>query len=497
MPTALNKLCLSLLPTSEKELHEWLKTPLDADILEIRTDHLPELDISALRGQISIPLITTLRSSAEGGFFAGSHQESIRSVQNAIDAGSDYVDIEFSQAEHILPKLKMNDKTKVVLSVHTAETQLVVLSSLLTAMLATAADVYKIVFHANHLNDCITAFKLIEEAQALGIKFVIHAMGDHGKNSRLIGAFMGNEWTYIAHAVDKTTAIGQLTTLEAETFYHLRQKKRHTRILGLIGSPIQQSKGWRLHNRLIANHVSSPAKNSDDYIYLNFEVSNFDEFWSVWKDRLHGLSVTLPHKETVMEQLHDFSPEVRISGVCNTMVRTSEGWYGYNTDFLALQSLLSPHKKRLENGGLVIGTGATARSAIAALKRLEISPIFMVGRNEERGNDLAKRMGVDFLMESEVHYAGVSGVVQTTPVGMMPYTDKYPIGTSHFRKGRLVLDVIYNPPVTRFLQIAEERGCEIISGLEMFLLQAARQFELFTGKTVTNDEVRKAWRKIA
>lgn len=117
---------------------------------------------------------------------------------------------------------------------------------------------------------------------------------------------------------------------------------------------------------------------------------------------------------------------MRISGACNTVVRSEKGWRGYNTDLTAMETILRPHFELLRGGGLVVGTGATARSAIAALKRLEVNPIFLVGRNDKRGKLLSELYGVEYLKEGEIHYASASVIIQTTPVGMVPYTDKYP-----------------------------------------------------------------------
>lgn len=185
-----------------------------------------------------------------------------------------------------------------------------------------------------------------------------------------------------------------------------------------------------------------------------------------------------------------------MSGVCNTVVATKTGWRGHNTDLLAMEQILRPHQETIKNGGLIVGTGATARSAIAALKRLEVNPIFVVGRNDDRGKMLSQKFGIDYLNFNEIHYASAVVIIQTTPVGMSPYIDKYPPGTALFRKNRVVLDVIYNPAETRFLKIAKDRGCVAISGVEMFLAQAAKQFEIFTDEPVSIAEVRRVWEEL-
>lgn len=489
------KLCVSLLPESRAQLEEWLPQTAAADLLEIRIDRICDADISQICALAPHPVIITLRSRSEGGLWEGSDDEYRQILQKAIEAGAAYIDVEFSRADHILPQLQRGN-TRVVLSHHTPERSLNSLKRTFNKMLAHPAEVYKLIFSAKTLNDSATALELAEFAAERGVQYIIHAMGEHGQLSRIIGATRGNAWTYVAKDYEEATASGQPALHEARDFYFLHRKTPGTRILGLVGSPIQQSRGWRLHNQLIHRHIPPHNGNGVDYLYLNFPADDFAKFWTEWEKYLYGLSVTIPYKEKAIKFLNDWSTEVLISGVCNTIVRGAGGWRGHNTDLLAIEQLLRPHQEVIRNSGVVIGTGATARSAIAALKRLEVNPIFVVGRNRERGKMLSQKYGVDFLQFDEIHYATASVIVQTTPVGMVPYTDQYPPGTSLFRKNRVVLDVVYNPRETRFLRIARERGCVTISGEEMFLLQATKQFEIFTDVAVSVAELRKLWEEI-
>lgn len=506
------KLCVSLMPQSLSQLKEWLPRCEEADLVEIRLDYLPGLDCKKIRPLTTRPLIAALRSRREGGFWEGDPAKALAVLRKASKAGVDYLDVELSSAGQILPKLKA-ESTRVLLSHHAETANPGRLKTLLKQMAEIPADAYKLVFRAKSLHDNLIALELMEAAKALQLKFIIHAQGEAGQPSRLLGALRGNCWTYVSADFAEETAPGQLSLHDALHHYNLPAKSPGAKILGLVGSPIGQSPGWRLHNRLIAQKISgkdsgreagNAANASKDFLYLNFPADHLDEFWLDWCESatpgceaLHGLSVTVPYKEKIVKHLNELSTEVKISGVCNTVVREKQGWKGYNTDLLALETLLRSYREELRNGGLVVGTGATARSAIVALKRLEATPIFVVGRNIERGKLLADTFGIDFLDEKEVHYASAAVIIQTTPVGMFPHSDKYPVGTALFRKDRVVLDVVYNPEETRFLQIARERGCITISGVEMFLLQAARQFELFTGIAVTLEEVREAWKEIA
>ncbi len=497
MSSKVSKLCVSLIPENYGQLQKWLPQCTGSDLLEIRIDLLKSPDFEKIRKLVDKPLIITPRTPSEGGRWPGSVRDYIKILQAACAAGVDYVDVEFPLAKLVFPQLDRG-KTQIVLSHHSGEKTLDALTAIFDEMRARDADVFKLILEADSLKESAIALDLLGHAAQSGVQFVIHAMGENGLPSRLIGATRGNAWTYVAKDYDQETASGQPALHEARDFYFLHKKSPNTRTLGLAGWPIQQSKGWRLHNRLIDLKMSFAKSETtgSDYLYVNFPTENLDEFWANWQAHLHGLSVTIPHKEQMIKHLTEFSTEVRMSGVCNTVVATKTGWRGHNTDLLAMEQLLRPHQETIKNGGLIVGTGATARSAIAALKRLEVNPIFVVGRNDERGKMLSRKFGIDYLGFGEIHYASAVVIIQTTPVGMSPYVDEYPPGTALFRKNRVVLDVIYNPAETRFLKIAKERGCVAISGVEMFLAQAAKQFEIFTGKPVSIAEVRRVWEEI-
>jgi shikimate dehydrogenase len=145
---------------------------------------------------------------------------------------------------------------------------------------------------------------------------------------------------------------------------------------------------------------------------------------------------------------------------------------------------------------LVYGTGATARSTIAALRELKIEKIYLTGRNTAAGNKLVSEFGVNFMPMNQLKDILFAGIIQTTSVGMYPNTIELPPLADFFRPGMLVFDVIFNPVKTRLLEEAEEAGCRIISGTEMYIRQALRQFELFSGKHTTLDMVEKIWKTL-
>ena len=494
-----SKMCVSLLPDSAEQLADWIRQYGEADMFELRLDRFPEINFEWLRRLTDKPLIVTLRLAQEGGFWTGSENERRDIFQQALNAGMDYLDVEWQSAPSLLPLLSRPPGSGIVLSHHTQTTEFEELRDIFDRMLTFDANVYKLVFPAHSLNDNLAALKLLEYSRSRKAKAVVHASGEAGTVSRLIGALRGNCWTYLAPDARHRTAPGQITLGEAVSYFFLKEKSPASAVVGLVGHPIEQSRGWRLHNLLLHNQKRTSGNGSrslHDFIYLNFPTADFTAFWEPWKNYLDGLSVTLPHKEKIVPYLEHLSPAVQVSGVCNTVIKRQGHWWGFNTDLHALLELLQPHRQHLQQGVLIIGTGATARSAIAALQQLEIEQIFITGRNIRRGKFLRDIFGIHFLPLNKLEEAKISGIIQTTPVGMFPHGEQIPPGSRLFREGMVVLDVVYNPPLTRFLNIAREKGCTIISGEEMFLRQAAKQFEIFSGCAISLEEVRRAWKQI-
>jgi 3-dehydroquinate dehydratase/shikimate dehydrogenase len=487
------KSCLSFLPESNSELNAILEKSYSSDLIELRLDHLSEVSFPKIRKSFRQSVIITIRLPEEGGFWKYSSKQRIPLLQSALDEGMDYIDLEWKYAGNLLKELVLKKNSKVIISDHTSKKEFDDLKEIFQKMKKIPGDVYKLVFNATEINDNLIALRLQEVFKENTSKFIIHAMGEPGKLSRILGALKGNAWTYVSTDSWKETASGQPTLDEFNTFY-LPEKSDNIRIIGLIGYPIAQSPGWKLHNRLI--HLCKEKSGTkfspeNDFIYLNFPVSDFNYFWHGWNNRISGLSITIPHKEKLSALQKIDAPEVVKSGVCNTILKRENDWYAFNLDFLAIADLLKPYKERLKEGVLVIGTGATTRTTIAVLKDFGIDSIFITGRNEKRGLELSRIFSVSFLKMDQLDGKKISGMIQTTPVGMYPDINQCPEVVKFLKPGQVVLDVIHNPAKTAFQKVAENLGCTILSGRDMFIDQAWRQFQVFSGIEIEFEMVQK------
>jgi 3-dehydroquinate dehydratase/shikimate dehydrogenase len=229
-----------------------------------------------------------------------------------------------------------------------------------------------------------------------------------------------------------------------------------------------------------------------DAVYLPFLVSpsHLRDFFSMAsKLPLSGFSVTIPHKQKIIRYLDAVDPLARRIGAVNTVWRKAGKWRGTNTDAPGITGPLSRLMKLQNSSVLVVGNGGAARSAAFALSDAG-SKIALVGRNPDRVRALAKICGAEPLLKDQLANRHFDALVHATPIGMFPHVNEC------FFNGNIpaevVFDMVYNPGETVLLRRATEQGKTAIPGLEMFIEQAVRQFELWTGDSAPRAVMLKA-----
>jgi 3-dehydroquinate dehydratase / shikimate dehydrogenase len=204
---------------------------------------------------------------------------------------------------------------------------------------------------------------------------------------------------------------------------------------------------------------------------------------------LAGFSVTIPHKQKILRYLDLIDPLARRIGAVNTVWRKAGKWRGTNTDVAGVTQPLS-RILRLQNASvLIVGNGGAARGVACALSDAG-AKIALVGRNADRVRALSKVCGAEALGREQLGSRHFDVVVHATPLGMYPHVNEC------FFNGNIpaevVFDMVYNPLETMLIQRAREQGKTVIPGLDMFLEQAAKQFELWTGESAPRAVMQKA-----
>ena len=209
----------------------------------------------------------------------------------------------------------------------------------------TPAHVLKISVQAHDIVDCIPIFQLIDRARREGREMIAIAMGNAGIATRILGPSRGAFLTYGALDDDSATAPGQVNAPKLRSLYHIDQIDDETMICGLIGLPVMHSVSPHIHNAAFAAEEING-------VYLPFEVKDIDSFFKRMVDprtrelnwNLRGLSVTAPHKQTVMQHLDWIDPNAKEIGAVNTVVIENDRLLGYNTD---AAGLIEPLLQRL------------------------------------------------------------------------------------------------------------------------------------------------------
>jgi 3-dehydroquinate dehydratase/shikimate dehydrogenase len=200
---------------------------------------------------------------------------------------------------------------------------------------------------------------------------------------------------------------------------------------------------------------------------------------------IQGVSVTMPHKQAILPYLEHMDPLSKKIGACNTLLRVASGdhagkLYGFNTD---VAGVVRPLERRIALKGasiLILGAGGAARAAVYGLAE-KGAKVFLWSRKEATACELAASAGATCISRQEIRATHFDVLINATPCGMTGNHHPLPLEPEEWN-ARLVFDLVYNPLETPLLQEARARGIPTIQGVEMFVHQGARQFELWTGK---------------
>lgn len=243
---------------------------------------------------------------------------------------------------------------------------------------------------------------------------------------------------------------------------------------GLIGYPLGHSFSIGFHNQRFADEGIN-AK------YLNFEIATIDELPQVLSSNpeLKGLNVTIPYKEKVLPFLDYISPEARTIGAVNVIRVVHDGknikLRGYNSDVIGFVQSIEPMLESHHKKALVLGTGGSSKAVVYGLQSLGVECV-RVSRYERPNTIQYESITPDVVHEYNV-------IVNCTPVGMFPNTDKCPLLPYDALDERNILyDLLYNPDETLFMRRGAEHGANVKNGLEMLLLQAFASWEFWNGK---------------
>ncbi|SIN89712.1 shikimate dehydrogenase [Halodesulfovibrio marinisediminis] len=259
------------------------------------------------------------------------------------------------------------------------------------------------------------------------------------------------------------------------------------KLYGIIGHPLGHTMSPALHN-------SGFNKYSLNSVYMAFPTppEKLPEFMENFRSLpMYGASVTIPHKEAVIEYVDKITPRATTVGAVNTLYWEDDTLVGDNTDVIGFMAPLKG-KKLASTKALVLGAGGAAKAVLAGLQELCINDVTICNRTLERAEKLAAQFSVKSVAWDERGSVEANLVINTTPMGMSgEQVNETPFTADMFTESGIAYDLVYNPLETVFLRTAKETGWETIDGLHMFAAQGAEQFRLWTGKELPIEHIRK------
>jgi 3-dehydroquinate dehydratase/shikimate dehydrogenase len=472
------------------EEHSALATK-GAELVELRVDYMRKKpDIGLLLKERPTPVVVTCRRRSDRGRWFGTEEQRLAILREAIIAGAEYVDLE----DDIAKSIRRYGKTKRIVSYHNFEETPDGLYDIHRRLSQLDPDVIKIVTMANSPADNVRMLEMVSTSKVPTVGF---CMGEFGTISRILCGRAGSPFTYASFSRERELAPGQLSYAEVRNLYRFNKITKETKIFGVIGDPIAHSKSPLIHNA--AFRVQRV-----DAVYLPLRVPAdglVDSLKEFDKLGISGYSVTIPHKEAVLEFCDSVDQEADEIGAANTLFRSEGKWVATNTDasaaLEAIQYGLASAGSSTDLTGrkvLILGAGGAARAVGYALMK-KGAAVSITNRSRERGKALAAQLDCQFISWENRGAESCEVLVNCTSVGMHPKLNETPFEQNWLSDSTLVFDTVYNPEQTLLLKQARERGCPTVGGMEMFIRQAAKQFELFTDTAAPRDYMTETLRR--
>ncbi len=492
LPLRLPRVCIAILGEDAAEMFDKAEAFVrENPFFEFRLDYLkqPALALPKLKRFFElhpeVVAIATCRRAENGGRFKGSVAAEIEFLTKAAAAGCQLADVELETAEAMKAAewQKLRSRCAVVLSHHDFRTTRK-LEDTFARMQKVKADYYKIVATATRLYDNVTMVKFLEE-KSYTHSVIGLCMGEQGIISRVLGLRAGSVFTFASATDGEETAPGQVSFRSLRDKYRIDQVDAATRVYGVAGDPVSHSLSPAMMNAAF-------RRENVNAVYLALHAKKLEDLIESARDiPVSGFSVTIPYKQEIVEHLDNTDAVTAKVGACNTVVRGSEGkLFGFNTD---VGAILRPLEKRISLQGakvLVLGAGGAARAAVFGIKDRG-AEVFIMNRTTETGQKLARQAKAKFIKRPDLKKHSFDVIINATPLGLDGAMAKLSPLTEKEIKAKYLFEMVYTPTETPLVKMARAAGAQIIPGIEMFVQQGARQFEIWTGKPAPADEMQK------
>ena len=497
-------MCIAVAAGERGELLRRAEAALaESRFVELRLDALPEPEqaLAAVkdfcREHPEACMLATCRRREGGGGYAGSVEEQLRLLAGFAEAGAALVDVELETLEQAEParlrtlaQVLEGAGTSLLASAHDFEATgdpEATLARLRCAGAPARPAIYKVVTTALGLSDNLRMLAFLEvatrELPVVGI-----CMGLAGLASRVLALRAGALFTFASPSAGEQTAPGQVSARRLLGEYRAAELTAGTRVYGVAGNPVTQSLSPALHN---AGFRAAGV----DAVYLPLHTTSTEDLLRFVQGLpIAGLSVTMPWKVELMQALAgrwQVEESAAAVGAVNTLSRRADGvLVGANTDVAAITGPLAARTALRGARVLLLGAGGAARAAAFGLHACG-ADVAILNRTRTAAEQLARECGGRVADPTQLGEFEI--LVQATPVGMVGHAGAaLPVDLRALKGMHTVFEMVYRPLETPLTREARTLGMDVIDGLEMFLHQGARQWELWTGQDAPVAAMRSA-----
>ena len=485
----LTKVCVAIIGSTATEMIDKATSVVkETPFLEFRLDYLDKPLLAMPRfkqffaDNTAATAIATCRRAALGGKFHGSIAAEVEVLTKAATSGFQIADLELDTVESMKKAdLQHFRETGVALIIsHHDFAATKDLDGIYARIAPYNPDFVKIVPTAKALVDNVTLIRFLERmndhTNIIGI-----CMGDAGIISRVLGVRAGSAFTFAAATHGEETGPGQIAARTLLENYRIDHVDAATKVYGVAGNPIRSSLSPIMMNTAFRRETVNA-------VYLALQTTKLSDLLKlVMEIPIQGVSITMPLKQEILPHLAQTDPLSAKIGAVNTIRLLDGKLSGFNTD---VAGIVIPLEKRIQLRGtkvLVLGAGGAARAAVFGL-RDKGAEVFILNRTPETAQKLARQSGSKTIKKDAVAKTGFDIIINATPAGMTGNKTPALLDAADLNC-KLVFDLVYNPLETPLIHMARQKGIPFITGIEMFVQQGARQFEIFTGKPAPEEEM--------
>jgi 3-dehydroquinate dehydratase/shikimate dehydrogenase len=500
------KLCLCLTgKTIARDLEVLQKYRKYVDMAELRVDCLDpneRLLIRRFPELAGMPVVLTIRRRIDGGNFVGGEGSRISLLSKGLAfAEADrrhnfaYVDLEEDLDVPSLEEAARTFGTRIIRSYHNTQGSEQDLAGKARSLLRVGDEIAKVAVTPRTFEDVRALYRAARDTA--GMEKILLGMGRLGTNTRILAKRLGSHLSYAAAPEEDfpAGAPGQISPRDLALLFRFHSITASSEIYGILGWPLNITSSPEFFNSVFSSEKT-------DAVCVPFPSDSVDSFMQFAEEiQLRGISVTVPYKEKVIPYLNSKSAIVAELGACNTLVATPQGWSGHNTDAPGFSDSLLEFIGRKDLRGKrisIIGAGGVAHAVAFEIHRLK-GKALTLNRTPHRARELAEPYGFAWsgldsrgadLMNN---YSDI--IVQTTSVGMEPDFEGDPLELYPFKGSEVVMDLIYKPERTRFLERAAKAGCRVLNGYDMLMRQAKYQYSCFFGREYPSKPAAGEWKK--